>query len=258
MKLHLSGIMRLAAVVVLSTVMFTVSARAGKLTQTKQSSRLYTQPDSSARGGIHGRIKKHGENTQILREVFAVSPDNPKLVYQGVVFGDGKEFSFKGLPVAKYDLMLLCQTFFYEGFKLTPDADSLTPRDREMIEKVITKSIPFFNVKKIHRCEGITGRNGAARCVLQEMRTLPVTLQDGTLHPEIQVRSIRLACLEDVGTAGWQMASTREIIRMEVGPDDLKGVLPHACLPALGQIRVMDEIKELGEIDLAAVESLKP
>lgn len=248
MKSFLSDKINLVPVIILSSVIFAASIQAGKITQTKQSSRLYTPSDPSAKGGIHGRIKKQ---KQVLRNVFAVSPDNPKLVYRGDVSADGNEFSFQGLPTAKYDLMLVGPAFFYEGFKLTPDADLLTAKDRSQIEAVIMKSLPFFNVKKIHRCQGTTGRNGAARCVLQEVRTLPITLQSGELRTDIQVRSIRLASLEDVGTAGWQLVNTREISRMEVGADDVQGILPHACRPALGQIRVVDEIKELGEIELS-------
>jgi|GEM_PF-695240 len=269
--IHLSKIMRFAWVALLSFFIFASSTQAAPPKKTEaptqvrkymppatQSTRLYTQPDPSAKGGIHGRIKEEGEKKQLLRDAFAISPDNPKLVYRGVVSADGAEFSFQGLPVAKYDLLLIGKTLFYEGFKLTPDADSLTKKDGSEIENIITKSVPFFNVKKIHRCQGITGRNGAARCVLQEVRTLPVTDQEGIVHPEYQVRSIRLACLENVGTAGWQLVNTREIIRMQPGSADLQGVLPHAYLPALGQIRVMDEIKELGEIDLAADKFPKP
>ena len=267
MKLYLSGIMRLAVVAVLSSLIFAGSTQAGNSTkagaptQVKkylpppvQSTRLYTPPDPSAKGGIHGRIK---QNKPLLK-VFAIVPDNPKLVYRGAVATNGTEFSFQGLPVAKYDLLLVNKSRFYEGFKLTSDADSLSAKDRGQIEAIIVNSVPFFNVKKIHRCDGTTGQSGAARCVLQEVRTLPVTDQEGMLHPEYQVRSIRLACLENVGTAGWQLVTTREIIRMQMWAADLQGVLPHAYLPALGQIRVMDEIKELGEIDLAADKFQKP
>lgn len=267
MKLFLSDKISLVPVIILSAVIFAGSTRAGNSTKAgnptqirkymppaTQSTRLYTQPDPSARGGINGRIKEH---KQLLFAVFAVPSDNPKLVYRGALSDDGNEFSFAGLPVAKYDLMLVCPTRFYEGFKLTQEADSLTVKDRKMIEAIIMKSVPFFNVKKIHRCEGTTGRNNTAKCVLQEARTLPVMDQEGILHPEYQVRSIKLACLEDVGTAGWQLVNTREIIRMEVGPDDVKGVLPHVFLPALSQIRVVDEVKELGEIDLSNNSELK-
>lgn len=260
MKLFLSDKISLGSVIILSTVIFAGSIRAGDSTKAgnptqvrkymppaTQSTRLYTQPAPSATGGINGRIKEHKK----LLDVFAVPSDNHKLVYRGAISTNGNEFSFAGLPVAKYDLMLVCPNGFYEGFKLTDEADSLTAKDRKMIEAIVKKSVPFFNVKKIHRCEGTTGRNGTARCVLQEVRTLPVMDQEGILHPEYQVRSIRLASLEDVGTAGWQLVNTREIIRMEAGADDVKGILPHTCLPALGRIRVVDEVKELGEIELA-------
>lgn len=265
MKLFLSDKISLAPVIILAVVIFAASTRAGNPTKAgsptqvrkymppaTQSTRLYTKPDPSARGGINGRIKEH---KQSLSAVFAVPSDNPKLVYRGAIATttNGYEFSFAGLPVAKYDLMLVCQTHFYEGFKLTQEADALTAKDRKMIEAIIMKSVPFFNVKKIHRCEGTTGRNNTAKCVLQEVRTLPVTDQEGILHPEYQVRSIKLAYLEDVGAAGWQLVNTREIIRMEAGADDAKGLLPHAYLPALSQVRVVDEVKELGEIELPVI-----
>lgn len=252
MKLFLSDKISLVPVIILAVVIFAGSTQAGKLTQTKQSARLYTKPDPSAQGGINGQIKGH---KQLLSAVFAVPSDNPKLVYRGAIATttNGNEFSFAGLPVAKYDLMLVCSNNFYEGFRLAQATNSLTDKDRKMIEAIIMKSVPFFNVKKIHRCEGTTGPNNTAKCVLQEARTLPVTLQDGTLHPEIQVRSIKLAYLEDVGAAGWQLVNTREIIRMEVGANDAKGLLPHAYLPALSQVRVVDEVKELGEIELPVI-----
>ena len=240
---------RFIPALVLAAVIFAALAGAGEVTKTRQSNRLYTPSDPSAKGGIHGRVK--GEQ-QLLCEAFAVPADNIKLVYRGVVSENGHEFSFAGLPVAKYDLLLVSRSRFYEGFKLTPDADSLTARDRKMIEAIIMKSVPFFNLKKIHRCEGTIGSSGVARCVLQEARTLPVTLQNAVVRTDIQVRSIKLACLEDIGTTGWQLVNTREIIRMEVGPDDVKGILPHTYLPAVSQIRVVDEIKELGEIELSS------
>lgn len=255
MKLFLSDRIKLGPVIILSAVIFAVSTQAGKITQIKQSSRLYTPGDPSARGGIHGRIKG---SRQLLHDVFAVPSDNLKFVYRGTVSADGSEFSFKGLPVAKYDLMLVGPARFYEGFELTQETDSLTAADRKMIEAIIMKSVPFFNVKKIHRCQGITGRTGTAKCVLQEVRNLPITLQDASVRTDFQLRSIKLACLEDVGPAGWQLVNTREIIRMEVGRDEVQNVLPHACLPALGQIRVVDEVKELGDIELPTHESVKP
>jgi len=223
------------------------SLLAGKVTATQQSSRLYTKSDPGASGGIHAKLVAFATPVQ---QAFAIDNGNPKLVYQGVVLGDGKEIRFAGLPGAIYDLMLVAPDRFYEGCRLTRDPDTLTDRDRTNIAFTINKSVPFFDTKKIHRCEGATGRDGKVRCVLQEMRTRPVTLQSGETRTDIQVRSIKLAFLEDVGEAGWQLVQTREIVRTEVGPNDIKGFLPHCYLPGLGSIRVVDTDKDLGELNL--------
>lgn len=223
------------------------SLLAGKVTETQQSSRLYTKSDPAASGGIQAKLVAFANPVQ---QVFAIDNGNPKLVYQGTVSEDGKEIQFSGLPAAIYDLVLVASDRFYEGCRLARDPDTLTDRDRQFIAFTINKSVPFFDTKKIHRCEGISGRNGKVRCVLQEMRTKPVTLQDGTTRTDIQVRSIKLAFLEDVGEVGWQMVRTREIVRTEVGPQDMKGLLPHCYLPVLGGIRVVDTDKDLGELNL--------
>ena len=82
------------------------------------------------------------------------------------------------------------------------------------------------------------------------MRTREVTLQDGTVHPEIQIRSLRLALLEDVGPAGWHLVRTREIVRTEVVRADRKGVLPGRYSAKLGGIRVVETVKDLGRLTL--------
>jgi len=214
-------------------------AMPGQYTGTRQSSRLYTAPDPSAGGGIHARLIN---SAPPMLQVFAVPADNPLRVYQGAIGADGHEFSFKGLPVAKYDLMLVSRDQFTEGFTLSAEPDTLTEKDRERIAAAIMKSIPFFDTKQIHRCIGITGSGGKACCVLQEVRTRPITLQDATEHADIQVRSIKLAFLEDAGSAGWQLVQTREILRTEVTPSDRQGVLPHGYNPRLHGIRVTDSI----------------
>lgn len=241
-----------AAALALALLALAAAYAANPVTKTRQSTYLYTESDPNAKGGVCGSVKYAHH---ALRGAFAMTPDNPKQVYRGSVAPDGKSFSITGLPVAKYDLLLVGQKSFYEGFRLKLDEDSLTDADRKAIEKAIMKSVPFFNLKKIHRLAGTTGQGGTARCVLQEMRTKPVTLQSGATLTNIQVRSIKVACLEDVGSAGWQLVFTREIIRMEVGPNEAQGLLRHNYLPMLGQIRVMDEIKDLGEIDFTSEKS---
>ena len=223
------------------------SLLAGKITGTQQSSRLYTKSDPAASGGMHAKLAAFAHPVQ---QVFAIDNGNPKLIYQGTVSEDGKQIQFTGLPSAIYDLVLVASDRFYEGCRLARDPDTLTDRDRQSIAFTINKSVPFFDTKKIHRCEGMSGRNGKVRCVLQEVRTHPVMLQSGIERTDIQVRSIKLAFLEDVGEVGWQLVKTREIVRTEVGPQDIKGLLPHCYLPGLGGIRVVDTDKDLGELNL--------
>ncbi len=242
--------MQIKPLAILATILLLPAASlfAGKVTDTKQSSRLYTKSDPSAPGGFHAKLVAC---PQPVLQAFAIDRGNPKLVYQGAVADDGQAIRFNGLPAAIYDLLLVASDRFYEGCRLARDADTLTDLDRKSIDFTINKSVPFFDTKKIHRCEGTTGRSGKARCILQEMRTRPVTLQSGEVRTDIQVRSIKLAFLDDVGEIGWQMGrETREIVRTEVGPRDLKGLLPHCYLAALGGIRIVDTDKDLGELNL--------
>lgn len=220
---------------------------AGEVTETQQSSRLYTKPDATASGGIRARLAAF---TMPIQQAFAIDNGNPKLVYRGTVTATGREIEFSGLPTAIYDLLLVGPDCFYEGCRLSRDPDTLNDRDRSAMETIVKASVPFFDTKKIHRCEGATGQSGKARCVLQEVRTRPVTLQSGETRRDIQVRSIKLAFLEDVGDTGWQLVQTREVVRTEIGPGDAKGLLPHCYLPILGGIRVVDAEKDLGEINL--------
>lgn len=213
-------------------------------TGTEQSTRLYTKPDSSAKGGITFRIGRVKKNLQMA---FAVPQFEPRFVYKGYVEGD--KVSFEGLPAAKYDMMLLFEDEIAEGFRLTRAENTLTAKDRTNILAIINKSVQFFNLKEIHRCEGVTGREGTAMCFFQEMRTKPVTLQSAEVRADIQIRSIKLAMMDEVGI-GWSLTQTREIVRQEIANNERKGLLPHKNYPVLGGIRVTDTIKDLGIVDL--------
>jgi hypothetical protein len=215
-------------------------------TGTKQSTHLYTAPDPTARGGLHGIIALPSKP---ILMIFAQATDEWKHVYAGDVLADRREFRFTGLPVGKYDLLVLYADAFIEGLTLNRDEDTLTGKDRDAITAAIMKSTPFFNEKRIHRCEGVTGVAGKARCVLQEVRTRPITLQSAEVRSDIQVRSLKLALVEDVNI-GWSVINTREFSRQEVAATDARGLLPHAFSPKLGGIRVIDTVRELGSLSL--------
>lgn len=203
---------------------------------------LYTDPDPSANGGLRGTVVYPLDR---LVAVMAMPPHNPRSVYRGEITGGGNGFRFQGLPIAKYDLVLVFEKAFYEGLTLTYDEDTLTEEDRRAIAAHIHQSIPFFNVKRVHRIQGTTGREGTARSVLQELRTREIR----RTPPGTRVRSLKLAFSEDVHI-GWQMVHTRELLHQEARPGHYKELLTHHFHPDLGDIRVINSIRDLGELDL--------
>ena len=211
--------------------------------------RLYTKPDPANTGGLKGRIAKPESP---IEEILAVSAENVEEVYEGAITGAKRDaFQFKNLPVGKYDLIVISAAAFYEGFQLNRDASTLTPDDLKKIDASIQKSEPFFPKKFIHRVEGTTGRGSVARCVVTYYRDkgselLMETFNGNSNRPDFR-RTFKLVMLKDVGP-GWQIARARDLYPVWVDP---KRPLPaHHFTAALKQIRVADEIKDLGELDL--------
>ena len=226
-------------------------------TGTQQSSQLYTQADPEAGGGIRGTI----EEGEVLG-VFAIPQDRWQNVYLAQLMGDGG-FYFRGLPTGKYDLAILYENRFVEGITLLRGDSSLTQEDKASIKKKVDESNHFFNEKHIERCEGVTGRAGQARTLLQELRSRPVTLQSAEVRSDIQIRSIKIVLSECVyfptpdkakgkktaeDKPGWNIQNTREIVRQELGPGDTMGMIHVMHDDALHGIRVLDTVKDLGKL----------
>ena len=236
---------------------------------------LYTKPDPNASGGIRGVI---GDSPSEVLGVLAMpqkfpnvasledieggtSPKNARNINTDMTnqvylasLGSDNAFSFSGLPPGKYDLLVLCENCFYEGLLLNRETNNLTEADLASIKGKIKESNPFFNVKNQHRIEGQTGAYGKARVLEQEVRTLPVTLQNADVLTHIQIRSIKLCLMESVGSKNlgprWEMKKTREITRQEVGPPDTKGPIPGYFCKALQGIRVSTSPKDIGTVSL--------
>jgi hypothetical protein len=216
-------------------------------TGTTTSGRLYTAPDASDTGGLRGHI---GYPKLPLLGAFAVPNGELARCYKATISKDRHSFEFNNLPTAKYDLLLLFPDMFYEGMTLNRSASNLATNEWKSILAILHHSEPFFDIKRIHRLEGIAGESGWAHAVFQEVRSLPVTLQDASVHPDIQIRTIKLASFENVGPA-WQLLVTREIVRQEVANHEHKGVLPHYYVgDKLGSLRVVDTVKDLGTLEL--------
>ncbi|MEM7396216.1 MAG: hypothetical protein AAF492_28100, partial [Verrucomicrobiota bacterium] len=201
--------------------------------------RLYTKPDREATGGIKGRILT--PKTPIV-QILAVPADEPRLVYKGDVSGPNQQsFSFKGLPMRKYDLVVIYNDRFYEGLNLIRGDDTLTTEDRKKINATIQKSEPYFTKRTIHRMEGKSGRGNEARLVATFLRD-----RASTNGSDFR-RSFRLFVMKDVGP-GWQVVRSRDLY-----PTWTKANFAnpqHFYNKNLGRIRVTDSVKDVGDIIL--------
>ncbi len=227
--------------------MATAAAEKGRGTGTVQSSQLYTPPDPSATGGLRGRFDPAAKPAVA---VMAQAVDDWKSVYKGTLEDGGRAFAFSGLPVGRYDLVVVTADAVHEGLTLARADDTLTADERKAIEAAILKSTPFFDTKLMHRSAGVGGDEGNARVFLQEVRTRPVTLQSAEVRSDIQVRSLKLVLTERAGRPGWALVHTREIIRQEVTEGQVKGLLAHHYVPRLGGVRVVETVKDLGTVTL--------
>ena len=210
--------------------------------------RLYTPGDPSAAGGIRGRIVKPEKP---IEQILALPPDEPKLVYKGMIVGDDKrDFVFGNLPIAKYDLLVIYADEFYEGLRLSLEPDTLTEKDRQSITEIVNASDPFFNKKIVHRIAGTTGRGNFARCIVTQYRDGPgtVTAVYKKLSDDLGRRTFKLIWLKDVGV-GWQIVQKRDLYPVTVSR---KLLTPkHRYAEQLHNIRVTTRLKELGELDLS-------
>ena len=201
--------------------------------------RLYSKLDPSAAGGIRGEIVS--PRSPIL-EVLAIPPDEPRLVYRTTVGGPNRrQFNISGLPMRKYDLVIVFEDRFYEGLRLQRGESTLTREDRAGIEETVQASEPFFTRKVVHRVEGETGRGNFARCICTFLRDRPSA--GGTGYR----RTFKLIMLKDVGP-GWQFVRARDLYPVYVDPAFAQP--RHQHTDALTGIRVTDYIKELGELRL--------
>ena len=212
--------------------------------------RLYAKPDPANTGGLRGSI---AYPALPIEEILAIPAENVEEVYEGEVTGSQRtDFQFKALPVGKYDLVVIFASEFHEGFRLTRDASTLTPEDLMKIGATIQKSEPFFTRKFIHRVEGETGRGKDARAICTYYRDkgselLMEQFEGKSSRPDFR-RTFKLVLLKDVGP-GWQIARARDLYPKWVNP---KSTLPaHKFSAALSQLRVADQVKDLGALYLS-------
>ena len=206
---------------------------------------LYTAPETSASGGLKGRIASPADT---VVGVFALCPNQPKWCYRATLGGDkNREFEIAGLPMEKYDLVVLFKSAVYEGLTLGREGSTLTSKDRQGIEAQVQKSEPFFDQKIVLRLEGRTGKKEHATGLALFLRNKGADSNDGTRYT-FHRRSIKVVHMMQVGP-GWQMEREREIYVNFVKPGTAPDIKDH-YRPSLGNLRVTDTVKDLGDIDL--------
>jgi hypothetical protein len=212
--------------------------------------RLYKKTDPSNPGGLKGRI---GSPSVAIEEILAVSADDVEQVYQGEIRGSQRtEFQFTGLPVGKYDLVVIYPSEFHEGLHLNRESSSLVAEDLKKISESIQRSEPFFTKKIIHRVEGETGRGQGARAICTYVRDKGPEIAAGQTGPNPSEpkgrRTFKLVLLKDVGP-GWQIVRARDLYPVWINPGT---PLPAQKFnPALKQIRVADQMKDIGVLELS-------
>jgi len=206
--------------------------------------RLYTTPDSAASGGIEGSIAYPGDP---IEQILAIPPDEPRFVYEGIVCGaDHRDFRFSGLPMRKYDLVVIYKDRFFEGLSLQREENTLTADDIAKIKKSIDKCEPFFTAKIIHRLEGTTGRGNTARCICTFVREKKSSTMAGGGGSGYR-RTFKVVLLKDVGP-GWQITRTRDLYPIWAPPKNARP--KHIYSRKLSRVRVSDRIKKLDSINL--------
>ena len=241
-KKKINDELRMGLLAVISFIVLTVSAAAPP-----ERHRLYTQPDPAATGGIKGSIEYPA---QPIEQILAIPPDEPQKVYEGVISGSSRqEFLFTGLPMRKYDLVVIYKDQLYEGLSLQRGEDTLTAADRQKIKETIDKAEPFFTRRIIHRLEGTTGRGNIASCICTFMRD---KASNNSPKGEGNIRrTFKIFILKDVGP-GWQVVRSRDLYPSWTTLSLM--VATHHYNEALSQIRVTTSIKDIGILKLKTLQ----
>ena len=200
--------------------------------------RIYTNPDPSAAGGIEGA-------TAIpLTHALAIERDRVR-VYRGDLTDGGKVFQFIHLPVGKYDLVLVAGGAVFEGLALGDPPDTLEAVPAQNLRTRIGAADSFFNRFAIHRI-GLSGDQALA--FVERLRDRLTLKQSGEkLDADLRrFEIIELAKASD----DWQMTTSRHIYREEQPLQAGTPFLKHFFVSAIGNLRVVDTVKQLGTLTL--------
>lgn len=205
-----------------------------------QAGRIYTKPDPANPGGLAGRV------SMPLTHAVAIEHDRTR-VYLADLSAGGREFRFSHLPIGKYDLVLFSKNGpVFEGLALGAPATLPEPSAQHMQERMAAADT-FFNQATLHRT-GISEDGETVLAFVERYRANNVLKQNAD-HLNQLVR--RFEVIEFTrATDDWQLTSSRHIYRegepIPATPQFRKTVQ----LPALSGVRIITNIKDLGDIAL--------
>jgi hypothetical protein len=206
--------------------------------------RLYTTPDPACAGGFKGRITQPANP---IEQILAIPSASQEKVYMGAITGSTRnEFQFTGLPPGKYDLVVIYDDAFFDGVTLSKEENTLTEEDLKKIEETLLKSEPFYPKKIINRVEGQTGRGSPAALICTFMREKKSDSM-GPGHEDFK-RTYKLFTFKDVGV-GWQVVRARDLYPTWVKPV-IVAPPKYTFTKSLSGIRVTDELKDVGDLDI--------
>lgn len=235
--------------VILSMLMLAITMASATEEQERiEHKRLYTEPDSAASGGITGSIASPAGP---IRQILAIPAAHPEKVYRGeLTDSDRRAFRFTGLPMDRYDLVIIFDNVAYEGLRLTRTGNSLTAQDLQQIKETIERAEPFFTIKIIHRVEGETGRGSQARAFCTMARDQEAEMYVGPVIRKGMRRTNKLIILQQVGP-GWQIARVRDLYPLWIEVNEKHRLQPaHFHQPSISGIRVTDQIRDIGALSL--------
>jgi hypothetical protein len=201
---------------------------------------FYTQPKDGAGGGITAKVDA------ALTYAIALERDRTS-AYKATLSEENTRFHFPNLPTGKYDLLLFTkQGVLFEGLQLGEAFELGAGESRKNLEERIAKADAFFNKYKLHRMGVIEG--GSKLLALVERMRDKETLTGGGEKLAGPVRRFEVAQFDKAADT-WSFMVNRHLYREEEKAGQ-SAFLDSKFVPALGSVRVIESLKDLGVISL--------
>lgn len=201
--------------------------------------RIYTQPQAGDTAIITGTVKGAA-----LSHAIAVERDRTR-VYLAKLDADATGFRFENLPVGRYDLVLVTRdNRVFEGLELGADLH-LAKQSAANLATGVAVADSFFNRHQIHR-SGVG--EGGALVFVERIRDGQILRGSGEVI-DANLRRLEIIEFREAGD-DWQMVRSRHLFREETPKSAATPFLRHRRLPALTNLRVGANPRQLGTIDL--------